>query len=66
MSTLTTELWDHLGALEEEEGLHVLTKLFEIYETLQIQNPEDPSVADFFKRLDTAMRLTRECNLNRR
>lgn len=66
MSTLTTELWDSLGALDEEEAFHVLTKLFETYEALYDQHPEDSSVADFFKRLDRAMQVTRECNLNRR
>jgi hypothetical protein len=66
MSTLTNTLWGKLGELDEEEALHVLTKLFETYEKLHVQNPHDSAVVDFFNKLDTAIRLTRECNLNRR
>lgn len=66
MSTLSNQLWEDLGELAEEEALHVLTKLFETYEALHVQNPDDPAVLGFFNKLDTALRLTRECNLNRR
>ncbi len=63
---ITNKLWGDLGELEEEEAIHVLTKLFETYETLHNQKPDDTAVLDFFNRLDAAMSQTRECNLNRR
>ncbi len=60
------ELWEALGAVEEEETGHVLTRMFAMYEQLLASNPEDKEARKFFKKLDTALTMTAACNLNRR
>lgn len=60
-----SELWEALGAVEEEAG-HVLTRLFVMYEQLLVNNPEDKEAMNFFRNLDTALTMTAACNLNRR
>jgi hypothetical protein len=54
------------GDGKDDESINVLTKLFETYEGLHAQNPEDLGVYEFFKHLEAAITLTRECNLKRR
>ena len=61
-----SELWEALGAVEEEDTGHVLTRLFVMYEQLLVNNPEDKEALNFFKNLDAALTLTAACNLNRR
>ena len=62
----SNDLWEAIGAIDEEENGHVLTKLFAMYEQLLEKNPQDQEALNFFRNLDTALALTTECNLNRR
>lgn len=62
----TNDLWEAIGAINEEEAHHVLTKLFDMYERALEKDPENNEVLLFFRNLDTALTLTTECNLNRR
>jgi hypothetical protein len=61
-----TDLWGDLGELSEDETLHVLTKLFVVYEEEQQNKPDDEGVQKFFQNLDNIISQTRECNSNRR
>lgn len=60
------EIWEALGELPAEEAMHVITKLFFMYEEELLRNPSDPEVLNFFKRLRVALSQTSQCNLNRR
>jgi hypothetical protein len=60
------DLWEALGSVGEEETAHVLTKLFAMYDELIQQDPGNQEALNFFKKLDNALALTAECNLNRR
>ena len=62
----TGELWEAIGDLDEEETGHVLVRLFITYETLLARDESNREALNFFKNLDTALSVTRECNLNRR
>ena len=60
------EIWEALAEIDDEEAIHVLTKLFAMYEQLATQEGETKEISRFFLQLDKAIELTRECNLNRR
>jgi len=60
------DVWEALGELPEEEVLHVITKLFFMYEEELTRNPSNPEAPNFFKKLGTALSQTSQCNLNRR
>ncbi len=60
------DLWEEIGAISEEELPHVMTKLFSMYETKLVNDPENSEALEFFKNLSTAIDQTNECNLNRR
>ena len=60
------DMWGELGDLSEDETLHVVTKLFAVYEAELQRNPEDEGVQKFFRNLDSIISQTRECNSNRR
>ena len=62
----TSELWDLLGDVEEDDAPHVLTKLFTIYEERESRNPDDEATKLFFTHLKQALDQVGECNLNRR
>jgi hypothetical protein len=62
----TSEVWDALGSLPEEEATHVLTRLFALYEARLQQNPGDPEALHFFASLSRAITETCQCNSNRR
>ena len=62
----TSDLWDALGSLPEEEMNHVITRLFALYEAQLQQNPDDPEALHFFSNLDLAITQTCQCNSNRR
>lgn len=62
----TTELWDTLGSVPEEELAHVLTRLFALYEARLQQNPDDAEAAHFFHNLGLVITQTCQCNSNRR
>lgn len=60
------DLWEDIGSLSEEELLHVMTKLFALYETELEKNPNNTESSNFFKNLDNAITQTSQCNSNRR
>ena len=60
------DIWGELGELPGEELMHVLTKLFTLYEDRLKAKPDDQDAINFFRNLDNAIRLTGQCNLNRR
>ena len=60
------DIWDELGELPDEEVMHVMTKLFVLYEDRLNNNPEDQNALIFFRNLDNSISLTSQCNLNRR
>ena len=62
----TSEIWDALGGLPEEEMPHVVTRLFALYEARLQQNPDDQEALHFFSNLDLAITQTCQCNSNRR
>ena len=62
----TSELWDLLGDVEEDDVPHVLTKLFTIYEERENRTPGDEAAKVFFTYLKQAMDQVGDCNLNRR
>ena len=66
MTLNTSDLWDTLGALPDEEMPHVVTRLFALYEARLQQNPDDPEALHFFSNLDLAITQTCQCNSNRR
>lgn len=58
--------WAAIGTLEEDEAIHVLTRLYTQYEH-DLDTGRDVSGAQlFFQRLGTAIEQCKECNLNRR
>ena len=66
MTLNTSDLWDALGSVPEEEMAHVATRLFTLYEARLQQNPDDPEALHFFRNLDLAITQTCQCNSNRR
>ncbi len=64
--TTANDVWEALGELAEEDAVHVLTRLFAMYEQQQQRSPDDPAAALFFRNLATAVSQADECNLNRR
>jgi hypothetical protein len=58
-------IWGHLGELPDEEVIHMMTKLFTIYEEKLKYNHEDQEALNFFKNLNNSINLTSQCNLNR-
>lgn len=60
------DIWADLGELPEEEVIHMMTKLFTIYEKKLKNKPEDQEALNFFINLDNSIRQTDQCNLNRR
>ena len=62
----SNDIWSDLGELPEEEVIHMMTKLFVIYEEKIKNNPADQEALNFFKNLDNSISQTNQCNLNRR
>ncbi|OGR03752.1 MAG: hypothetical protein A2520_00015 [Deltaproteobacteria bacterium RIFOXYD12_FULL_53_23] len=62
----TSELWDTLGSMSEEEIPHMVTRLFALYEARLQQNQNDPEALLFFHHLALAISQTCQCNSNRR
>lgn len=60
------DIWADMGELPDEEVIHMMTKLFSIYEAKLQSNPEDKEALNFFRNLDIAISQTSQCNLNRR
>lgn len=61
-----SELWERIGALEEDEPIHVLTRLYTDYDELLDGDSQDEEAVRFFQRLENAINYCVECNLNRR
>jgi len=53
--TTSNDSWAALGELEEEDAVHVLTRLFTMYDEQQQRNPDDKAAALFFRNLATAL-----------
>ncbi|WP_043769907.1 hypothetical protein [Desulfobulbus propionicus] len=62
----TTDVWEMLGALEEDQPFQVLAQLFARYEQRRELHPDDPEAAIFFQTLRTILAQVQSCNLNRR
>jgi hypothetical protein len=60
------DIWADLGELPDEEVIHIMTKLFAIYEEKLKIKPEDGEAMNFFRNLDNSISQTSQCNLNRR
>ena len=58
--------WEAIGTLEEDEAMHVLTKLYSKYEQDFTLGKDDTCAHKFFQRLGQAIVQSKECNLNRR
>lgn len=66
MTKTINDLWGEIGSLSGDEALHVLTRLFDIYEAEIQRNPDSQEVNDFFKHLDNTVTQISQCNSNRR
>jgi hypothetical protein len=62
----TTDLWDTLGSIEDDQAYQVLTQLFARYEQRREQNPSDPEAESFFQGLAVIINQVQSCNVNRR
>ena len=62
----TNDLWEEIGSLEDDEPLHVITKLFAMYDERLKRHAEDDEAILFFRNLSVAISETSQCNLNRR
>ncbi len=60
------DLWGDIGELADNEILHVITRLFAVYEAELQREPDNAEALNFFRNLDNALTLTCECNSNRR
>lgn len=60
------DIWADLGELSDEEVIHIMIKLFAIYEEKLKIKPEDREAMNFFRNLDNSISQTSQCNLNRR
>jgi hypothetical protein len=60
------DIWSELGELPDEEVIHLMTKLFAIYEEKLKKFPENQESLNLFKNLTVALDQTSQCNLNRR
>ena len=62
----TTDLWELLGSIEDDQAYQVLTQLFARYEKRREQNPADPEAESFFQALSVIISQVLSCNVNRR
>jgi len=62
----TTDLWDDLGSLEDDQAYQVLTQLFARYEQRRERNPGDLEADSFFQNLSVIIKQVQSCNVNRR
>ncbi len=62
----TTDLWDELGSLEDDQAYQILTQLFARYEQRREKNPADPEAESFFQALAVIINQVQSCNVNRR
>jgi hypothetical protein len=52
------DIWADLGELPDEEVIHMMTKLFAIYEDKLKNKPEDREALKFFKNLENSINQT--------
>lgn len=62
----SNDLWEALGALDDDQAAQVLTQLFVRYDQRREQCPPDPASAVFFQDLAAIMAQVQSCNANRR
>lgn len=62
----TSDLWDEMGSLPEDDIFQVLTRLFTVYEERLTRNSADPEAENFFRNLENAMAQASQCNSNRK
>ena len=62
----TTDLWEALGSLEDDQAYQILTQLFARYEQRREQNPADPEAESFFQALTVIIAQVQSCNVSRR
>ena len=62
----TTDLWEDLGSLADNQASQVLIQLFARYEQRREQNPADPAAESFFQSLTSIMAQVQSCNVSRR
>lgn len=62
----TTDLWDELGSLDDEQAYLIVTQLFARYEQRLEQNPADPAAQSFFQDLAVIVNQVKSCNVSRR
>lgn len=62
----TIDLWSDIGELSEDETLHVITRLFAVYEAELQNDPGNEAALRFFRNLENVVTQTCECNSNRR
>lgn len=60
------DLWEDIGALADEEPVHVLAKLYAMYDEQLRRNDKDEEALNFFRKLGIAIEQSTICNLNRR
>lgn len=60
------DIWEDIGSLSEDEMFHVMTKLFDIYDSDLKRNPASKEALNFFKNLGNVIVQTSQCNSNRR
>lgn len=60
------DLWERLGALEDDQPFQVLTQLFTRFEARRNSDPADPAANIFFEHLATVIGQVQSCNINRR
>jgi hypothetical protein len=67
MKEIENDPWEAIGTLIDEEPVHVLSRLYEMYDIdMKKHGAEHGSSQEFFKRLSQAIELCRTCNMNRR
>lgn len=60
------DLWELLGAIEDNQAYQVLTQLFARFEGRRNSDPTDPAAAIFFEHLATVIAQVQSCNVKRR
>ena len=62
----TTDLWEALGDLADDQAYQILTQLFARYEQRREQNPADSEAETFFQALAVILAQVQSCNVSRR
>lgn len=60
------DLWEALGAIEDDQAIQALTQLFVFYEKRAEAYPDDPEACSFFRQLAAILAQIQSCNVSRR